>query len=153
MELLLCLLLTWLLYLPCPEVHSELQWKGSQIQSQLLWTVRLRVAAGRFDSQKFGPSDPTLSRILWTRSCGKRIYEVSYCCASLADDSGHEDRLGPSLPSCHTLKLPPWPELALRSHLFHQNPLHLIVSRKTLSIHLSVKHMFTSPENWLQYCH
>lgn len=79
MDLLLCLLLTWLQYLPWPGIHSELQWKGSQIQSQLLWTVRLRVATGRFDSQKFGPDDPRVSRILWTRNCGKWIYELLLC--------------------------------------------------------------------------
>lgn len=38
--------------------RTTVEGNGSQSQSQLLWTVRLRVAAGRFDSQLFGPADP-----------------------------------------------------------------------------------------------
>lgn len=92
MEVLLCLLLTWLQYLPCPEAHSEPQWKGSQSESQLLWTQ------GN-SWQVWLPTDPTVSRILWTRSCGKGICEVSYCCASMADGSGHKRQVStqPSL--------------------------------------------------------
>lgn len=46
-----------------PELHLQ-EGKGGQDQpSHMLWTARLRAAAGRFDSDLFGPVDPTPSRL------------------------------------------------------------------------------------------
>ena len=75
--------------MPRTPFTTTLEGKGGQDQpSQVLRTARLRAAAGRFDS-------------------AKQVCEVSFSYASVADGSGHEDRLGPTLHSHHSLRLPP----------------------------------------------